>query len=81
MISICKPCKGLFVLITIKEILPLAVPVIKLEITTLLSGKVFSIDFVRLNNLPSTTLDGSLTVLLVSTCNILSGHFFNSGLI
>ena len=81
MVSICKPCKCSFVLITVQEVLPLSVLVIKLEMTTLLSGKVFSIDFFRSSNLPGTTLDGSLTVLLVPTYIILSGHFFNSGLI
>ena len=46
----------------------------------LLSGKVFSINFFKSSNLPSTNFDGSLTVLWVLTCNIiLSGHFFNSG--
>ena len=47
----------------------------------LLSGKVFSIHFFRSSNLPSTTLDGSFTVLFVPIRNIiLSGYFFNSGL-
>ena len=72
MISICKPCQSLFVWITIKEILPLSVLVIKLEITTLLSGKVFSTDFVRSNNLPSTTLDGSQHVILYYQSNYLT---------
>ena len=75
MISICKPCKCLFVLITVKEALPLSVLVIKLKMTTLLSGKVLLINFCRLSNLSSTILDGSLTVLLVPPCDILSGHF------
>ena len=66
MISICKPCKCSFVLATVKEALPLSVH----EMTTLLSGRVFSINFFRSSNLPSTTLDGSLIVLLVPTCNI-----------
>ena len=43
MISICKPYKYSFILITITESLLLSVRVIKLEMTTLLSGKVFSI--------------------------------------
>ena len=43
MISIGKSCKCSFVLITVKEALPLSVPLIKLEMTTLLSGKVCSI--------------------------------------
>ena len=81
MTSICKPCKCSFVLITVKEALPLSVLVIKLRMKTLLSGKVCSINFFRVSNLSRTILDGSLTVLLVPTCNIiLSGHFFNSGL-
>ena len=43
MISIFKAYKYLFILITITESLLLSVRVIKLEMTTLLSGKVFSI--------------------------------------
>ena len=39
--SSCKPCKCTFILLTVKEILPLSVRVIKLEMTTLLSGKFF----------------------------------------
>ena len=77
MISICKPCKCSFVFITVKEAVPLSVRVIKLEMTKLLSGKVFSIEFFRSSNLQSTTLDDSLTMLLVPACDIiLSGHFF-----
>ena len=50
--------------------LPLSVRVIILELTVLLSGKVFSVNCFRSSNLPSTTLDGSLTMLLVPACNI-----------
>ena len=42
MISICKPYKYSFILITITESLLLSVRVIKLKMTRLLSGKVFS---------------------------------------
>ena len=48
MTSICKPCKCSFVLITIKEALSLSVQIIKLEMTTLRSGKVCWINFFRL---------------------------------
>ena len=82
MILICKPCKCSFVLITLKEAMPLSVLVIKLEMTKLLSDKVCSVSFFRWSNLSITILDGSLTVLLVSTYNIISsGQFFKSGLI
>ena len=82
MISICKPCKCSFVSITVKKVLPSSVRVIKLEMIMLLSGKSFSINFFRSSNLPGTTSGGSLTVLLIPTCNILSsGHSFNSNLI
>ena len=50
-----------------------AVRVIKLKMTTLLFGKVFSINFFKLSNLPSTALDDSLTLLLTPTCNIRGG--------
>ena len=76
MTFICKPCNCSFVLITAKEPLPFSVVALKLEMTTLLFGKICSINFFRLSNLSSTILDGSLTVLLVPICNIaLSGHF------
>ena len=53
MISICKPCKCSFVLITVKEALPLSVRVIKLEMTKILSSKVFLINFHRSSYLKS----------------------------
>ena len=56
--------------------MPLSVRVIKLEMTALLSGRVLSVNFFRSSFLPSTTLDGSLIVLLVvSTCNIIRAFF------
>ena len=53
MVSTDKLCKSSFVLITVKESLPILVRVIKLEMTTLLSSKVFSINFFRSSNLKS----------------------------
>ena len=83
MISICKQCKYSFVIITVKEAFRLSVRVIKLKMTTLLSIRVFSINFfIRSSNLPTTTLNGSLIVLLVPACSImLLGHSSDSGLI
>ena len=46
--------------------MPLSILVIKLEITTLLSGKVCSINFFSSSNLLSTILDGSLTAYSMS---------------
>ena len=65
MTSICKSCKCSFVLITVEEALPLSVLVIKLEMTTLLSSKVCSINFFRLSNL-SNNLSSNLSSNLLS---------------
>ena len=82
MISNCKPCKSSFVLTTAKEALSLSFCIIKLEMTTLLPVKGLLINFFRSSNLPSTSLNGSLTVLFLPIYNImLSVNFFNSGLI
>ena len=56
--------------------MPLSVRVIKLEVTSLLSGRVLSVNFFRSCCLPNTTLDGSLIVLLVvPRCNIIRAFF------
>ena len=67
MISICKSRKRSFILITVKKALPVSVRVIKLGMTTLLPGRLFSRNFFSSYNLPSTTLNGSLIALIVPT--------------
>ena len=79
MTSNCKLYECLSVLITVKEALPLSACVNKLEMKTgkskngemktVLSGKVFSINFFRSSNFRRTTLYGSFTLPLFPICN------------